>query len=96
DIVRRLTTVKKVQASMAMRNSVVDALVALVDTDAPKPLIDAEVERRAHDLGHRLEAQGATIAQWLAATGQSEMDVVAEMRSAAEPSVKADLALRAV
>jgi trigger factor len=96
DVVKRLTTVKKVQASMAMRNNTVEALVALVDDEPPAALVDAEIERRAHDLGHRLEAQGATIAQWLAATGQSEQDVVAEFRAAAEPAVKADLALRAV
>ena len=96
DIVKRLTTVKKVQASMALRNATVDALVQLVDDEPPAALVDAEVERRAHDLGHRLEAQGATIADWLAATGQSEADVVAEWRAAAVPAVKADLALRAV
>ncbi|MCU4185508.1 trigger factor [Acidiferrimicrobium sp. IK] len=96
DIVKRLTTVKKMQASMALRNGTIEALVALVDEAPPKALVDAEVERQAHDLGHRLEAQGATIAQWLAATGQSEQDVIAELQAAAEPAVKADLALRAV
>ncbi len=96
DIVKRLTTVKKLQASMAMRNGTIEALVALVADEPPKPLVDAEVERQAHDLGHRLEAQGATIGQWLAATGQSEQDAIAELRAAAEPAVKADLALRAV
>ncbi|HET9692539.1 MAG TPA: trigger factor [Acidimicrobiales bacterium] len=96
DIVTRLTTVKKVQATMALRNAAVEALVELVADEPPAALVDAEVERRAHDLGHRLEAQGATIAQWLAATGQSEADVVAEWRGAAVPAVKADLALRAV
>lgn len=96
DIVKRMAMVKKMQASMALRNGAVDALVELVDEEPPKALIDAEVERRAHDLGHRLESQGATIAQYLQATGRSEEDVIAELRSGAEPAVKADLALRAV
>lgn len=96
DITTRLEAVKKVQASMALRNAAVEALVGLVEEEPPAPLVDAEVERRAHDLGHRLEAQGATIAQWLQVTGQSEADVIAEWRAAAVPAVKADLALRAV
>jgi trigger factor len=96
DIVKRSTLMKKVQATMALRNGTVEALVELVDTDPPQPLVDSEVERRAHDLGHRLEAQGATIAQYIEATGQSEEQIVADLRAQAVPAVKADLALRAV
>jgi trigger factor len=96
DIVNRMGMVKRMQAAMALRNGTVEALVALVDAEPPKALVDAEVERQAHDLGHRLEQQGATIAQYLQITGQSEQDIIAELRSGAEPAVKADLALRAV
>lgn len=96
DIANRMGMVKRMQASMTLRNGVVEALVALVDTDPPQPLVDAEIERRAHDLGHRLEEQGATISQYLQMTGQTEQDLIAELRSGAEPAVKADLGLRAV
>jgi trigger factor len=96
DIVKRMTMVKRMQASMGLRNGAVEALVELVGVDAPEPLVNAEIERRAHDLGHRLEQQGATIAQYLEATGQTEEQVVAELRSGAEPAVKADLGLRAI
>jgi trigger factor len=96
DIVKRSSLMKKVQASMALRNGTVDALVQLVDIDAPQPLVDAEVERQAHELGHRLEAQGATFQQYLEATGRTQEQLVAELREAAVPAVKADLALRSV
>ena len=81
---------------MALRNQVVEAVVELVTEDAPEPLVEAELERRAHDLAHRLEAQGATIAQYLEATGQTEEQLVEELRQGATTAVKADLALRAV
>lgn len=96
DLVKRMTMVKRMQTTMALRNGAVDALVELVADDPPAALVDAEVERQAHDLGHRLEEQGATIAQFMEATGQSEPDVLAQLRAKAEPAVKADLALRAV
>lgn len=96
DIDKRLSTMKRVQSALALRNSVIEALVELVGIEPPAPLVDAEVERRVHDLAHRLDEQGATVEQYLLATGQSEEQLVAELRAAAVSAVKADLGLRAV
>ncbi len=96
DIEKRISLIKQMQASMALRNGVVEAVVELVDTDPPAPLVDAEVERRVHDLEHRLEAQRATVGQYLEATGQTPEQYLAGLRPAASQSVKADLALRAI
>ena len=54
------------------------------------------MERRLHDLAHRLEAQGATIQQYLEATGQAQQQLVDDLRSTGTDAVKADLALRAL
>jgi len=83
-------------AQLALRDSALTALAELVTEDAPAPLVEGEVERRLHDLGHRLEAQGATFEQYLGAVGQSPEQFVEELRAAAVPAVKADLALRAL
>ena len=96
DISKRMALVKRVQATMALRNNTVEALVELVSDDPPSSLIDAEVERQLHDMGHRLESQGATIADYLQATGQEPESLVAALRDQSVPAVKADLALRAV
>jgi trigger factor len=96
DIATRIGLIKRVQARMALRNSAVEALVELVDVDPPAPLVNAEVERRVHDLEHRLQAQKASVSQYLEATGQTPDQVVESMREGAAEAVKADLALRAV
>jgi trigger factor len=96
DIATRIGLIKRVQARMALRNSAVEALVELVDVDPPAPLVNAEVERRVHDLEHRLQAQKASVSQYLEATGQTPDQVVEGMREGAAEAVKADLALRAV
>jgi trigger factor len=96
DIAKRMAMVKRVQASIGLRNAAVEALVELVTDDAPASLVDAEIERQLHDLGHRLESQGATISDYLQATGQAPEELVATLRQQSVPSVKADLALRAV
>jgi trigger factor len=96
DILNRLSAIKRVQAQLALRQNVVDALIELVDIDAPEPLVAGEVERRAHDLVHRLQAQGASVEQYLEATGRTAEELTGELRERAAEAVKADLALRAV
>jgi trigger factor len=85
-----------VQSTLALRNAAIDALVELVDIDPPASLIDAELERRVQDLNQRLEGQGATINEYLQASGQTPEQFVASLREGAVPAVKADLGLRAV
>src|SRR5205807_7453474 len=96
DIRTRVEAIKRVQAQLALREQVLDALVELVDEQMPDPLVEAEMERRLHDLAHRLEAQGADLGQYLQATGRSPEEFEADLREGATRAVKADLALRAV
>jgi trigger factor len=96
DIRNRLNAVKKMQAQLSVRNEAVDALVELVAEDMPEPLINEEMQRRLHELSHRLSAQGADLAQYLQATGQSAEEFQGGLHEAAISAVKADLALRAV
>lgn len=96
DARQRLELYAKVQAQMLVRDKVLEAAAALVELDPPDALVAQEMERRLHDLAHRLEAQGATIAQYLEATGQEQDAFVAGVRDGSVRAVKADLALRAV
>lgn len=96
DIRRRLELVNKVQAQMAARDKVLDAAAELVTIDLPDALVQQEMEQRLSDIARRLEAQGATLQQYLAATGAEEQEFVQQLRSSAERGVRADLALRAV
>jgi trigger factor len=96
DIRKRLGTMKKVQAAMALRERTAEALAELVEDELPEPLVGAEMQNRLQDLAMRLQAQGMDVGGYLQATGRSEEDFVAELRQAAEQSVRVDLALRAV
>ncbi|HZU73679.1 MAG TPA: trigger factor [Acidimicrobiales bacterium] len=96
DIRRRLETVRKVQAAMSIRDAALEALVALVPDEAPDSMVEAQVERQLHDLAHRLESQGASLTDYLQATGQDQEAFLNERRAEAAQSVKADLALRAL
>lgn len=96
DIGKRLELVGTVQAQMAARDKVLEAAANLVDVEIPDALVQQEMERRLHDLAHRLEAQGADIARYLEATGQEQEVFVDSVRQGAIGGVRADLALRAV
>ncbi len=96
DLRSRLSEVVAARARIQAREEVLRAAADLVGIEAPTSLVDSEAGRRIHDLGHRLEHQGANLEQYLAATGRSQEDFVAELRADAGRAVLADLALRAV
>jgi trigger factor len=96
DIRNRLEMVQKLQAQMAVRDKVLEAVADLVPISAPETLIDSETRRRIEDLAHRLSHQGANLEQYLQATGQEPQAFIDELRVGAARAVLADLALRAV
>ena len=96
DIRKRLTLVKRVQAQLALRDEALKAMVEMVGDEAPEPLVAEEMERRLHDLAHRLESQGGTLQQYMEATGTTQQEVLDGVRGEAVNAVKADLGLRAL
>jgi trigger factor len=99
DVAKRLDLYARVQAQLAVREQVLDAAAGLVTIDIPDTLVDQQMERRLHDMAHRLEEQfgkGVTIPQYLALTGQDQAEFLATLRETATKAVRSDLALRAV
>jgi trigger factor len=97
DLRQRAATTRVVMAQMGLRNAAAQEAGELVDPDAvPEAMVSAEMEHRLQDMAMRLEAQGVDFEGYLAATGQDQEAVVAELRDAAVLATRADLALRAV
>jgi trigger factor len=96
DIRSRMENVRRIQAHLAVRDKVLQAVGAKVAVDIPEPLVQEEMERRLHNLIHRLEEQGATVEQYMTATGVTQDQLIADVRLESTKAVKADLALRSV
>jgi trigger factor len=96
DIRKRLEVVQKLQAQMAARDKVLEAVADLVPIPAPESLVDDETRRRVEDLAHRLQHQNASLEQYLEATGTEPQAFIDDVRDGAARAVLADLALRAV
>lgn len=96
NIRERLEARKKQEAQAGYADAALEALVSLVTTEPPRAMVDQEARKRLADLEHRLSHQGISLRDYLAATGMSEDDLVAQAREGAPQAVKADLALRAL
>ncbi|HEY4376562.1 MAG TPA: trigger factor, partial [Acidimicrobiales bacterium] len=96
DLRKRLEMVKRIQGQMALQQKTAEALAELVDEEVPEALVNAEMQQRLEDFAMRLQAQGATLDQYFASSGQDQESFVEELRGTATEGVKVDLALRAV
>jgi trigger factor len=96
DIETRMDEMKRAQAAMTLRNGTLERLVALVEEEPPTILVDVETRRMAEQLGSRLDAQGVPLQRYLEALGRTAEELIGQLREQAIPSVKVDLALRAV
>jgi len=73
-----------------------EALVELVDVEAPESMVRTEMQNQAEQMVRQLQMQGIDFQAWMSATGQDPQQFIESTRPQAEQAVKADLALRAV
>jgi len=93
---RQLGRVKRLGVRALLEERALEALVQLVTEDPPETLVRAEVERLVRGLAQRLAPQKVSLGEYLAATGKTEEQLLAELEGRAVVQVKADLALRAL
>ena len=97
DLRKRSAMTRVIMAQMGLRNGAAQAAGDLVDADdVPEAMVSAEMEHRLQDLAMRLRAQGMDFDSYMAASGQDQEGMVAELRDAAVMATKADLALRGI
>lgn len=95
-IVDRLSERKLGGVRQQVMGKLTEALVALVDAEAPESMVQAEMRQQVQNLFRQLQMQGIDAGAWFSATGQSVDQLMENGRPQAEQSVKADLALRAI
>jgi trigger factor len=95
-VANRLTSLKKLEARMIVRERAVEALAELVVEEMPPTLVAGAAEQARDALSRRLGERGLTIDQYLEASGQAPEELTAELERQAVSQVRADLALRAL
>jgi len=96
DLRARIAPFKRAQSVVQLRNHTADALAELVDDEAPRPLVDQDLQHRLDDLFGRLQAQGVSPDRYLASLEGGPETFLEDMRAASTRAVKANLALRAI
>ena len=96
DLRARLGETKERDATAAVRDRVLDAMVDSIEVDIPDTLIDDETEHRVQHAAERAERAGLTLADLLEAQGWDEGRLREDSRDHAVRAIKADLALEGV
>lgn len=96
DVQDRLANVKSMQQGMEARDKVLEALLAATDVPLPDKVVESEVEVRKHDAVHSFEHDEDRLDEHLEQQGQTREEFDAELRTAAEDAVKAQLVLDSI
>jgi trigger factor len=92
----QVSQVKRAQQAEQIRNAAIDALLEQVDVPLPEAIVQAQFDSALQGALGGLNNDDATLAEVLAAQGQSREEFEAEARTAAESDVKRQLLLDAL
>ena len=96
DVRTRLRALKEVEARATIRDDVLRKLLDRVDVDLPERLVDEETEGRIESAKQRIERQGGSLEEALAAQGWDELRFRSDARAHAIRALKGDTVLEAV
>jgi len=95
-VTERLATQRLNQARELFSDRATEALVGLVEMDAPDSMVSSDLSARVQNTVQRFQSQGIALEQWLQVTGQDPAQFVESMREQSVRAAKLDLALRAL
>jgi trigger factor len=96
DLRQRLEQAAEAQLAAELETRVLQAYLDRVEVPLPESLVHDELHYRANRFAQQLGMMGASLDQYLEASGQTSDEVEADLRAQAERAVKAQLVLEAV
>ena len=96
DLRGRLAEVKRNAVEEQVRAMALEALVNAADFEPPQKLVGDEFQHRLEHFQEDLQRAGASMEEYANASGSTELEIRAEMRSHAERAVKAELLLEEI
>ncbi|MGH3901712.1 MAG: trigger factor [Pseudonocardiaceae bacterium] len=96
DLHERLGRVKAMQQGAQARDEVLKALLATTEVPLPESIVKAEFESRKRDALQAFEHDEQRLSQWLDQQGHTAEEFEADLRNAAQETVRARLLLDAI
>ncbi|MBM2820429.1 MAG: tig, trigger factor, trigger factor [Candidatus Berkelbacteria bacterium] len=84
---------KQTQDQRNLENEILEELLKITQVEISDSLINQEVDRQIHDIGHRLEPMGMTFEKYLESLKKTEEEFRKSLKSQAEKTIKIGLAL---
>ncbi|MFT4127675.1 MAG: trigger factor [Gordonia sp. (in: high G+C Gram-positive bacteria)] len=95
-IVERVAQSKDAERASAIRDAVLEKLLAIVEIPLPETVVQAEVDSQLEQMMHSIGHDEALFEQLLEAQGTSRAEFEAQARETAEKSVRSELLLDAI
>jgi trigger factor len=95
-ITERMEAARLNTARQLLLDRATSALAQLVEDEPPEPMVNSELRTRAENLVNGVQAQGMSMEQYMAMTGQDPATLTEGLKGSATTAVKVDLALRSV
>jgi trigger factor len=96
DLRERLTEVKDREATAALRDLALQAMIERIDVDLPENLVDEETGHRIHHARDRAERMGVGLDKMLELQGWDEARLREDSREHAIQAIKSDLVLEGI
>jgi trigger factor len=96
DLRERLTEVKEREATAALRDLALQAMIEKVDVDLPESLIEEETDHRIHHARDQAERMGLELEKMLELQGWDEARLRQDSREHAIRAIKSDLVLEGI
>jgi trigger factor len=96
DLRERLTEVKEREATAALRDLALQAMVERIDVDLPESLVEEETDHRIHHAQDRAERMGVGLEKMLELQGWDEGRLRQDSREHAIQAIKSDLVLEGI
>jgi trigger factor len=96
DLRERLTEVKDREATAALRDLALQAMIERIDVDLPQSLVDEETDHRIHHARDRAERMGVGLDKMLELQGWDEARLREDSREHAIQAIKSDLVLEGI
>ena len=96
DLGEKLKERREHEAEHAFEDAVMDALIANLEVELPKAMVDFRADQTIRDYAARFERQGIPFQNFLQMTGQTLESMREEGRESAERQIKYEMALDAV
>lgn len=93
DLREKLVADKKDYAERVYQNEAIEALIRKSKVEAPKAMVDAEIDYDLQNLDQRLQGMGITLAQYIEMTKMDINTIRNQYRAEAEARVKANLVI---